>query len=462
MRLAAAIKDVLSRELATREALQQVTVARVQSAPWDWIVFSMVPSADHATRTLLSHLVPLRAGELLMAVGSGTAFHSPQGVITESRSEEDHVVRQILSDSPAEIRLAVDPTRSSFRGSTVFVRLQRDRSLSDANSIARSVRDSTWFGFRSLPATLQHRHVDIVLGAQSVRLATLDNDPIASSETGDTLISIFSSTATATVTVRTLTGDGCSGTFKLPAAQVAAALGVSLRKYYGFDVNLPLDAEVLTRDVHLRRANAVAVLKSCAPSLGAARERCEEAIGRGIDDTIRLLEKRRQQSRRRSTVGLVDESGSSSVLGTVPTNENEVLILTGKLESHISQILPVFCVWEHTSQIGIDALADIQLSRDSAPIRNATVEFEFQLASFFEHSHPIRQTEFIVCWTHGDVDNGTHSYGDGGLDRRGELQFEMRGTGWIRFLDFGDHLIRVLILRHLPGLRVESPVESRV
>ena len=454
MRLAAAVARLLSEELTTEECLRQVAVARIQAVPWDWIVLSVYPRAHQTLRTLLSALAPLRAGEVVITPGDGLGFYSPQGVIAQTVSPQDHTVQQILSDSPPEVQLAVQELDASRP--VVFARLKRDSSLSDVHGLWRVVRDRTWFSFRSLPRRLRGRRLGFTLGAQTASITTLDYDPIAACENSDIHMSFFSSPAKSAVSVRILNPNGSMESLKLSNTQVFDALGVPLGRHYGFDVRLSLDVEIVSPHERLRRGAVIEAVKSCRSGLRAAREHCERLINARIDNTINLLEERRRQTRSRESVVILDKVGISRTIGSVPTNENEVLILAGKLEAYIGSVLPIFRIWEHTALVGIDALADIQLSRESAPLRYATVEFEFELGNFFRHSHPIRQTEFVVCWSTGGLGDGRHSYGNGRVDGNGALSFEMRTGDWIRVMDFGEHLIRVLVLRELPGLRVQK------
>ena len=452
MRLAAAVARLLSEELATEECLQHVAVARVQATGWDWVTLSVWPTAEKSARTLVSALAPLRAGELILAAGDALGFYSPRGVIAQAVTSEDPTVRGILSESPGEVQRCVREREERER--VIFARLARDGSLSDAHGLVRIVGDTTWFGLRSLPAGLRGRHVGFALGAQTADITTLDCDPIAACQRDDIHIAFFSSVDKPAVTVRVLSPDGSIERLGLSGARVAEALGVPLSRYYGFDVRLPLEVEVVSTYGLVDRRAVLEAMESCRANLRAARAHCEDAIDAGIDTTISLLEERRRRATGRAAVVVVDKAGISHTIGSVPTNEHEVLILVGKLETHIGRVLPVFRIWEHTSLVGIDALADIQLSRESVPVRKATVEFEYQLENFFRHVHPIRQTEFVVCWSTGRLGNGRHSYGDGRVDAGGELVFEMRGDDWIRILDFREHLIRVLVLEDLPGLRV--------
>lgn len=460
MRLATVVDDLLSQELTSGEALQGVTVARIQAAPWDWVLFSFASTAEHAPTALLSTLMPFRPGELLLLVGNVTAFYSRQGVMPEAVPQDAQVVQQALVGSPKEVQFAIERARREDHGSLIFARIQRDKTLSDVDSLSRTIRESSWFAFKAVPPALRQRRVEIALGAQTGQLAVMSGSPISAAESRHAHVSFFLAPPSALVPFRILTPNGHTKTIRLTAARVASALGISPSTHYGFAIRLPLEVEIISLISGHGRADLLQAVQSCAGLLYGAREYCRKAIEHNIDETIRLLEARRQQTRSRQMVAVVQETGPPLVLGSVPTNEHEVLILTGKLEAHIGRVLPVFCVWEHTSQSGIDALADVQLSKDSAPMRRATLEFEFELGNFFRHSHPIRQTEFVVCWSNGNINNGIHYYGDGAVDRRGELTFEMRGRDWIRFLDFGDHLIRVLVLQNFPGLRIHNPNDS--
>ena len=457
MRLANAIGALLSQELTHQGALRRVAIVRVQASPWDWVLFSLTPSAERALQTLLAALAPFRAGELLASDSQPLGFHASRDFVIEALRPTDPIVQHALLDSPPEVRATLERPCIG-QGQAVFLaKLRRETSLSDAAALARVVREDTWLAFRSLPARLQKRHIELTLGAQTVSIDTLAYSPIAATEIGETHVSIFPASTTTMVAARTLLENGDTSSTKLPASRVAEALGIPFQSYYGFRIGLPVDVEILSRSSEWRANDVLATLQSCSSELQAAREYCRQAIDDGIDNTLRLLEDRRRQAAHRDTVVLDDARGFPWVVGSVPTNEHEVLILAGKLEAYVRQVLPAFRIWEHTSQIGIDALADIQLSRDSAQLRNATLEFEFGLRNVFKHSHPIRQTDLVLCWSTGRLENGTHRYGDGAVDRHGSLTFEMRGEGWIRILDFGDHVIRVLVLEQLPGLRIGDP-----
>jgi hypothetical protein len=141
-------------------------------------------------------------------------------------------------------------------------------------------------------------------------------------------------------------------------------------------------------------------------------------------------------------------------VGPEPQNENETLLMLGKLQSYIRSIVPMFTLQEHTSQFGVDGLIDVQLTVDSLPDLSSTVEFEFELANFFTHQHPIRQTRYIACWQSAEIRFGNHRCGTAGLDRNGTIEFSYSGATWIHSLAFDNHRITVLVLKQVPGIQV--------
>ena len=289
--------------------------------------------------------------------------------------------------------------RAAPPSETVLVaRLRRESALIDAEGLARLVREGTWLAFRSLPAKLRKRRIELQLGAQTVNIEALRYSPIAAAETREAQVSVVAADPATTITVRTLAETGDVRRIYLPAARVAEALGIAPETYYGFRISLPVEVEILARDAH--NADALATLESCAAELRAARDYCRRSIDEGIDGTLRLLEARRRRSRNRDIVTLVDAGRSRRVVGSVPTNEHEVLILAGKLEWYVGRVLPLFRIWEHTSQIGIDALVDIQLSRDSAQVRSGTLEFEFELRNFLSARSPDSADRFCSMLVH--------------------------------------------------------------
>jgi len=85
-------------------------------------------------------------------------------------------------------------------------------------------------------------------------------------------------------------------------------------------------------------------------------------------------------------------------IGYSPTSENEVMLLLAKLEAMDALPLAHFQILEYTPQIGIDALADFQITETSMLQKLAPIELESHFENFIRHGHPIQQVAMIVCW----------------------------------------------------------------
>jgi len=88
----------------------------------------------------------------------------------------------------------------------------------------------------------------------------------------------------------------------------------------------------------------------------------------------------------------------NKLLHREPSSENDTLALLWKLEA--LEILPFyyFKTLEHTSQSGIDVLADYQWSEISAKKVFSPIEVEFLLENFLKHDHEITQAPLVICW----------------------------------------------------------------
>ncbi|RMD64164.1 hypothetical protein D6833_04745, partial [Candidatus Parcubacteria bacterium] len=85
-------------------------------------------------------------------------------------------------------------------------------------------------------------------------------------------------------------------------------------------------------------------------------------------------------------------------VGCEPESENEVVVLTAKLEALGCLPLANFRLLEYTARRGVDALADFQVNPEDAPVCCAPVEFELYFENFESHDHPIGQVALVVCW----------------------------------------------------------------
>jgi hypothetical protein len=339
---------------------------------------------------------------------------------------------------------------------TVFARMTLDAKVSDISAVVDLLKQETWLGSSCLPIALHDRSLLLRLGAQEQIVRPNRPIPVAAASFEAGMIAAFEATPARVATFRiTQPGAACRNS-RRSAADCIGELGISLNRQYGFICEVPLRFEYfsLTTD-HVDDL----CLQRAVLHLGRVDASCSARVERHLDsiiaETVSRLNQRKHGLRHRTRLEWI-EKGTRIDLGPQPENENETLILLGKLETWLNQILPYFRILEHTSLLGIDGLLDIQLALDSARQFGAPVEFEFELVNFFQHQHPIRQTSYIICWTARGLSEGFHSCGVKGLDEGDGVSFEYRGEGWIRTLQFADHQIHVLILEELPNLRIIS------
>jgi hypothetical protein len=124
-----------------------------------------------------------------------------------------------------------------------------------------------------------------------------------------------------------------------------------------------------------------------------------------------------------------------------PTNEMEIVALHQKLEGMGALPFSEFVSLEYTPKLGIDAIVNFKVRSIEALHRFATVEFEYRLESFASHSHPVEQTDMIICWEKAAITSvGKWPYeGDAHLP-------------WLGYLHVGGKLIVVAEASRYPGL----------
>jgi hypothetical protein len=129
-----------------------------------------------------------------------------------------------------------------------------------------------------------------------------------------------------------------------------------------------------------------------------------------------------------------------------PSCENELVALYMKLEG--ANKLPFECkVIEYTEENGIDALAHFRLNNTDHLSKYVPVEFEYVLENYFEHDHPVEQTELIICWDKGDNT----------LFALGLLQLKLRKEyEWLYLLKSKKQVIPVLVLSKIPSMQVKE------
>lgn len=131
------------------------------------------------------------------------------------------------------------------------------------------------------------------------------------------------------------------------------------------------------------------------------------------------------------------------------------MVIVAKLEEALqSHFYGSFQIVEYTSREGIDSITRCRKS-DLDPIGDYLTEFEFELRNFFRHRHPIRQVDFIICWSLGGITDGIYKFGSGDIGG-GVLTFEMKSVGWKKLLQFSDYLITVVPLNSLPELTISD------
>jgi hypothetical protein len=184
-----------------------------------------------------------------------------------------------------------------------------------------------------------------------------------------------------------------------------------------------------------------------------ARKQLNELVQQEVDKSrqeyIERLDHRRNQLSVRPTIHY-----GGKMIGLQPVNEHEVLILAGKLETALAKHFSEFLILEHTAQIDIDGMMRIRMGVGERLEDPATVEFEYLLENFFEHRHPIRITQYIICWSVGDLKDGHYRFGAKGLHQDGPLTVEIASLEWMKVLKFADYMIYVLPLDQFPGLSI--------
>jgi len=148
----------------------------------------------------------------------------------------------------------------------------------------------------------------------------------------------------------------------------------------------------------------------------------------------KALKNRQEKMRYRTQLYFNDK-----YIGYAPISENEVMLLLTKLEAMEALPLAHFQMLEYTPQVGIDALADLQLKETSMMQKLAPIELEFHFESFIRHGHPIEQVAMIVCW----------DFQAESVVERLQLSKE---TDYLYQYTTADGSCTVLVLSQLPGI----------
>ena len=129
----------------------------------------------------------------------------------------------------------------------------------------------------------------------------------------------------------------------------------------------------------------------------------------------------------------------------VPTSEIEAVSLHQKLEGMKGLPFADFVSLEYTPKLGIDAIVNFRVKNTEAVHRFATVEFEHRFENFFAHSHPIEQTDMIICW------DGVKSPPSNDWRYEQDEHFP-----WLGYLYINGRVIKVAQISKYPGLEFKG------
>jgi len=437
-------------ELQTGRKLTQVIVPTAQEEQWTWclLYFDQLAASD-----LIPQLprINLTKGEMFGLSGADTYYSAvedfncvqmPRDTLATPAAQEtmSEYVRTRLSDTNAPPPF-------------IFLRLKPEIQPLDADSVATELRQLTWLRFRSLPPELGQREVEVEIGAHRVTVKPTLANPDLQFEVAESYFAGYVLPGIrAGIKYNVCGRDGQAQTFTLTPEVFLELIGFPIQEGYGYDYPLPLEFDALLKGCDNVGHTVQDSLKQMPKS---ARDKLFEIIRAQIHKTkqeyMERLDQRKQalNSRKRLYLG-------TRWLGYVPEGEAEVLILSGKLEAELSKHFSEFLILEHTKKIDIDGMIRIRRNSGLNLEETATVEFELSLDTFFKHRHPFTITNYVICWSIGSLQDGTHRFGHKGLDPDGPLSVQVSTTaGWIRVLKFSDHIIYVLPLEHFPDLIIQ-------
>jgi hypothetical protein len=436
-------------ELQTGRKLTQVVVPTAQEEQWTWCLlhFDQLASSDP-----IPPLPPmnLTKGELFGASGADTFY----------RALEDFNCSQVPKESLADP--TIQDTMSSYvrnrlvetnpKPPFLFLRLKPEPQPFDADTAAMELRQLTWLRFRSLPQELGSRQLEIEIGAHRASLKpSLETPSVEFEVTGNYFAAYVLPGVRAGIKYNVCGRDGLAQTFTLSLDVFLELIGFPIQEGYGYEYSLPLEFDALFMGCdNVERTVQDSLRQMATSARGKLFELVRAQIAKTKQEYMSRLEARKEALLQRNALYLGEQR-----LGYVPTNEHEVLILAGKLETAVAKNLAEFLILEHTSRIDIDGMVRIRRQSGLLLEETATVEFEFSLDNFFKHKHPISITNYIVCWSMGPLKEGEHRFGYKGLSAEGPLRVEVSTSGWIRILKFPEHMIYVLPLEYFPGLSNE-------
>lgn len=459
MKVKGLIVSLLNEELQGKPRLLRVDIPIAQGEVWNWILLSFedldeAGNIQELSIRLLELLSPIQAGEIFGHSNQLSVYYAISDFIPEKTSIDILFQPPIGDNIPCYVRdaLSSEENLSNF----FFLRIKKQVNILDADYLVRKIREETWFRARTVPYHLSYRKVEIIVGAQRKTIVPEKQPPILCFEWDKGYYAAFyNPNPERSVKYNLYCYDGKLETLTCNRDEFLTGIKFPLGEIYGFDLMIPLEFDTFLSSAK----NTEYSLLSAIQHSSEARQRIFEVVREQLykikQQTVERLEERRRHLLNRKSV-LLQSNGKEMMLGFEPTNENELIILATKLEDAISKQLSYFKIIEHTGQLGIDGLIQIKRTPGSMFEEAASVEFEYELANFFKHGHPILQTNYIICWTIGDLQDGTLHIGKGGIRPNGSLVAELRSSDWMKILIFSNHIIHVLPIDRFPGIILKN------
>lgn len=434
--------------------LSKIDAPISQEDEWVWFFClftgkSSFEEVEQISSLILELMSPLRVGEVIGHSCNTSIF------IAENDCLPIQVQRsEILPFSSPYVASLLD-SMSDVRPS-LFFRIKKEGIL-DAYSISKTLCEETWFRSQAIPSRLRGRSIDISFGASHTALQAQRKDILSCFETEKGFYAVFhNNSSDGKVRCNIYQASGLIEILNIGREDFLVTIGFSNEEAYGFNPNVPLQIDLSTEGSNLLTMDSV--LEDIKASTITC-EKCREIVATQLDSdrrlTLRRLETRRETLRSRRTVFVLNK-GQELPLGYEPSNETELIILATKLEPYLKEYFGEFQILEHTSQLGIDSLIKIRRTSSSILEISATAEFEYELGNFFKHEHPIEQTNYVLCWTIGNISDGKRRFGKRGLIPGGEIKLDVSSASWLKIFTFNTHMIYVLPLENFPSLIVRN------
>jgi hypothetical protein len=461
MKIAEILISLLNEELQGKPCLLRVDIPIAQGDEWTWMLlfFEDIGKADNLlelNRHLLELLSPIHEGEIVGHSNEDSLLYYAASDFIPERSLRDILFQSPIGDTlPSYVK---DSLMSSINdlSSFFFLRIKKEIRSLDADYLVRKIREETWFRARTVPYIFSKRQVEITVGAQHKTLVPQRQQPILCFESKAGYYAAFQKPAPEkAVKYNLYCSDGQLETITCNRDEFLSSINFPLGEIYGFDLDIPLEFEAFLPSSNEAASIVLCALRESPEVHYIIYEIVRQRLNEMKQQTLERLEERRRRLQKRKSVFLGSE-GKEIFLGFEPTNENELIILASKLENTLAKKLGCFRILEHTGQLGIDGLIQIRRTPGSNFEEAASVEFEYELSNFFKHGHPVLQTNYIICWTLGNLKDGTLRMIKGGIRPDDSLAVELKASGWMKVLSFEDHVIHVLPLENLPCISVRK------